>query len=214
MDHADIITKTTLFVQDTLKNAEGGHDWWHIYRVWNNAKLIAQTEQADLLTIELAALLHDIADSKFNNGDEEIGPRIAGDFLRSINIDEMVVVHVQQIIRHMSFKSSFDKAVFTSKELQIVQDADRLDAIGAIGIARAFNYGGFKGREIYNPQIKPDLNLSKDAYKNSTAPTINHFYEKLLLLKDKMNTDTGKQLAAQRHQFMEDYLKQFYQEFN
>ena len=214
MDHADIITKTTLFVQDTLKNAEGGHDWWHIYRVWNNAKLIAQTEQADLLTIELAALLHDIADSKFHNGDEEIGPRVAGDFLYSINIDEAVVVHVQQIIRFMSFKSSFDKTVFTSKELQIVQDADRLDAIGAIGIARAFSYGGFKGREIYNPEIKPDLNLSKDAYKNSTAPTINHFYEKLLLLKDKMNTNTGKQLAAQRHQFMEDYLKQFYLEFN
>lgn len=214
MDHADIITKTTLFVQDTLKSAEGGHDWWHIYRVWNNAKLIAQTEQADLLTIELAALLHDIADSKFHNGDEEIGPRIAGEYLRSINIDEDMVIHVQQIIRHMSFKASFDEVVFTSKELQIVQDADRLDAIGAIGIARAFNYGGFKGREIYNPQIKPDLNLSKDAYKNSTAPTINHFYEKLLLLKDKMNTDTGKQLAAQRHQFMEDYLKQFYLEFN
>ena len=214
MDNADIITQTTLFVQETLKNAEGGHDWWHIYRVWNNAKLIAQTEQADLLTIELAALLHDIADSKFNNGDEEIGPRIAGDFLHSINIDEAIVIHVQQIIRHMSFKSSFDKVVFTSKELQIVQDADRLDAIGAIGIARAFNYGGFKGREIYNPEIKPDLNLSKDAYKNSTAPTINHFYEKLLLLKDKMNTDTGKQLATQRHQFMEDYLKQFYLEFN
>ena len=214
MDHADIITKTTLFVQDTLKNAEGGHDWWHIYRVWNNAKLIAQTEQADQLIIELAALLHDIADSKFHNGDEEIGPRVAGDFLNSINIDEIVIVHVQQIIRYMSFKSSFDKAVFTSKELQIVQDADRLDAIGAIGIARAFNYGGFKGREIYNPEIKPDLNLSKDAYKNSIAPTINHFYEKLLLLKDKMNTNTGKQLAAQRHQFMEDYLKQFYLEFN
>ena len=214
MDHADIINKTTLFVQDTLKNAEGGHDWWHIYRVWNNAKLIAQTEQSDLLIVELAALLHDIADSKFYNGDEEIGPRVAGDFLNSINIDENIVVHVQQIIRHMSFKSSFDKAIFTSKELQIVQDADRLDAIGAIGIARAFNYGGFKGREIYNPEIKPDFNLSKDAYKNSTAPTINHFYEKLLLLKDKMNTDTGKQLAAQRHQFMEDYLKQFYLEFN
>ena len=214
MDNADIITKTTLFVQDTLKSAEGGHDWWHIYRVWNNAKLIAQKEKAHLLTIELAALLHDIADSKFHNGDEEIGPRIAGEYLRSINIDEDIVIHVQQIIRHMSFKSSFDEVIFTSKELQIVQDADRLDAIGAIGIARAFNYGGFKGREIYNPQIKPDLNLSKDAYKNSTAPTINHFYEKLLLLKDKMNTQTGKAIAQQRHQFMEQYLEQFYIEWD
>lgn len=214
MDHETFINKTILFVQDTLKNAEGGHDWWHIYRVWTNAKLIAQTESAHQLTIELAALLHDIADAKFNNGDEEIGPRIAGEFLQSINVDEDIVVHVQQIIRYMSFKSSFDKPNFNSTELQIVQDADRLDAIGAIGIARAFNYGGFKGREIYNPTIKPDLNMAKDAYKNSTAPTINHFYEKLLLLKDKMNTATGKQLAQQRHQFMEAYLKQFYTEWD
>lgn len=212
MDHAETINKTILFVQNTLKNAEGGHDWWHIHRVWTNAKLIAQTEQANLLVIELAALLHDIADSKFNNGDEEIGPKTAGDFLRSINITEDIVIHVQQIIRYMSFKSSFDKPTFTSKELEIVQDADRLDAIGAVGIARAFNYGGYKGREIYNPEVKPEVNMSKEAYKNSTAPTINHFYEKLLLLKDKMNTPTGKQLAAQRHRFMEDYLKQFYLE--
>ncbi len=212
MDHTEIIKKTINFVQTTLKNAEGGHDWWHIHRVWTNAKLIAQTEQADLLIIELAALLHDIADSKFNNGNEEIGPNIAGDFLRSIYINEAIVLHVQQIIRHMSFKSSFDKRTFTSKELEIVQDADRLDAIGAIGIARAFNYGGFKGRELYNPEIKPNLNMSKEVYKNSTAPTINHFYEKLLLLKDKMNTATGKQLAEQRHRFMEEYLRQFYME--
>ncbi|TSJ43921.1 HD domain-containing protein [Mucilaginibacter corticis] len=210
MDHAAIINKTTKFVQDTLKNAEGGHDWWHIYRVWTNAKLIAQTEQADQLTIELAALLHDIADSKFHNGDEEIGPKTAGDYLQSINIDADVILHVQNIIRYMSFKSGFDKPVFHSPELAIVQDADRLDAIGAIGIARAFSYGGFKGREIYNPEIKPDLNVSKEAYKNTTAPTINHFYEKLLLLKDKMNTETGKKLAQQRHAFMENYLEQFY----
>ena len=210
MDHSALVKNTILFVQDTLKNAEGGHDWWHIHRVWINAKLIAQTEQADLLVIELAALLHDIADSKFNNGDEEIGPVTAGNYLKSEGVDESTIHNVQQIIRYMSFKSGFDKPVFTSKELQIVQDADRLDAIGAIGIARAFSYGGFKGREIYNPEIKPDLNLSKEAYKNSTAPTINHFYEKLLLLKDKMNTETGKQLAAQRHAFMEYYLKQFY----
>ena len=212
MDHTETINKTVEFVKYTLKNAEGGHDWWHIHRVWTNAKLIAQTEQANLLTIELAALLHDIADSKFNNSDEEIGPSIAGDFLRGIPIDETTVVHVQQIIRHMSFKSSFDKPTFTSIELEIVQDADRLDAIGAIGIARAFNYGGFKGRELYNPEVKPELNMSKEAYKNSTAPTINHFYEKLLLLKDKMNTRTSKALAEQRHRFMEDYLKQFYME--
>ncbi len=212
MSAADIIAQTVGFVQDTLKNAEGGHDWWHIQRVHTNAKRIAQTEKADILIVELAALLHDIADSKFHNGDEEIGPKTAGNFLNSIHVDAAVVEHVQQIIRHMSFKSSFDKVTFHSPELAVVQDADRLDAIGAIGIARAFTYGGFKGREIYNPEVKPNLNMSKAEYKNTTAPTINHFYEKLLLLKDKMNTATGKQMAQQRHEFMESYLQQFYTE--
>jgi uncharacterized protein len=212
MSAADIIAQTVGFVQETLKNAEGGHDWWHIQRVHTNAKRIAQTEKADILIVELAALLHDIADSKFHNGDEEIGPKTAGDFLTSINVDSAVVEHVQQIIRHMSFKSSFDKVTFHSPELAVVQDADRLDAIGAVGIARAFTYGGFKGREIYNPEVKPNLNMSKAEYKNTTAPTINHFYEKLLLLKDKMNTATGKQMAQQRHDFMESYLQQFYTE--
>jgi uncharacterized protein len=212
MDQAAIIEKTVNFVQETLKNAEGGHDWWHIHRVWTNVKLIARTEDCDIFIIELAALLHDIADSKFHNGDEEIGPATAGKFLTSINIDADTIIHVQQIIRHMSFKAGFDKATFHSKELAIVQDADRLDAIGAIGIARAFTYGGFKDREIYNPNIKPNLNMSKEEYKNTKAPTINHFYEKLLLLKDKMNTQTGKQLALQRHNFMESYLEQFYSE--
>jgi uncharacterized protein len=212
MDNNTIINKTTDFVRDTLKNAEGGHDWWHIHRVWNNAKLIAKAEQADLLVVELAALLHDIADSKFNNGNEEMGPAIAGNFLRSIAVSEPVIEHVQQIIRHISFKSGFEKSSFHSIELDIVQDADRLDAIGAIGIARTFSYGGFKGREIYNPEIKPNLNMTKEEYKSSVAPSINHFYEKLLLLKDKMNTETGKKLALQRHLFMESYLKQFYSE--
>jgi uncharacterized protein len=157
-------------------------------------------------------LLHDIADSKFHNGDEEIGPRTAGNYLQSVGVDAAVIEHVQQIIRHMSFKASFDKAGFQSPEMAIVQDADRLDAIGAIGIARAFTYGGFKGREIYNPEIEPNLSMTKEEYKNSPAPTINHFYEKLLLLKDKMNTLTGKKLAEQRHAFMEAYLEQFYLE--
>ncbi len=203
------IQKTESFVKQTLQNAESGHDWWHILRVWNNAKLIAQTEKVDLLVVELAALLHDIADSKFNNGDEEIGPKTAGDFLKSIEVEASVIEHVQKIIRNMSFKSSFDKEGFSSKEMKVVQDADRLDAIGAIGIARAFNYGGFKNREMYNPDIAPDFNLTKEAYKNSVAPTINHFYEKLLLLKDRMNTQTAQKIAAERHQFMEMYLEQF-----
>jgi uncharacterized protein len=213
MDNSELISKTADFVRNTLKDAEGGHDWWHIYRVWNSAKLIAKTEQADTLVVELAALLHDIADSKFHGGDEEIGPQTAGDFLKSIGADDTITHHVQQIIRYLSFKSSFDGVVFTSTELQIVQDADRLDAIGAIGIARAFSYGGFKGREFYDPAIKPNLNMTKAEYKNTTAPTINHFYEKLLLLKDKMNTATGKKLAEQRHAFMETYLQQFYAEW-
>jgi uncharacterized protein len=212
MQHAEIIDKTIHFVRTTLQNAEGGHDWWHIQRVHTNAKLIAATENCDLLTVEIAALLHDIADSKFHHGDEEIGPKTAGDFLRDIRVDEQIAEHVQQIIRHISFKSGFDKVSFQSTELNIVQDADRLDAIGAIGIARAFSYGGFKGREIYNPEIKPNLNMSKEEYKNTTAPSINHFYEKLLLLKDKMNTATGKKLAEQRHTFMEAYLQQFFME--
>jgi len=212
MDNLRIIEKTGEFVQQTLKNAEGGHDWWHIYRVWTNAKRIAETEQADRLTVELAALLHDIADAKFNNGDEEIGPAIATNYLLNLGVDETVVTHVAQIIRNMSFKASFDLHGFYSTEMGIVQDADRLDAMGAIGIARTFSYGGFKGREIYNPEIPPNLNMTKEEYKNTTAPTINHFYEKLLLLKDKMNTGSGRQLAQQRHDFMMVYLEQFYME--
>lgn len=212
MENANLIRSTVQFVRDTLKNAEGGHDWWHIHRVWTNAKLIAKTEKADLLTVELAALLHDIADSKFHNGDEEIGPFTAGKYLQSADVEAEVIEHVQQIIRHISFKSSFDKPTFYSPELAIVQDADRLDAIGAIGIARAFNYGGFKGREIYNPEVEPNLNMNKEEYKNSPTPSINHFYEKLLLLKDKMNTATGRKMADQRHAFMETYLQQFHLE--
>jgi uncharacterized protein len=212
MQHALIVEKTRDFVRKTLENAEGGHDWWHIHRVWLNAHRIAENENADMLVVELAALLHDIADSKFHNGDEEIGPATAGEFLQELGIDEHIIVHVQQIIRNISFKAGFDNKAFHSKELDIVQDADRLDAIGAIGIARAFSYGGFKGREIYNPEIAPNLNMTKEEYKNSAAPSINHFYEKLLLLKDKMNTETGKAMAGQRHQFMEMYLQQFFDE--
>lgn len=210
---AEIIDKTIWFVKQELQQAEAGHDWWHIYRVWNNARLLAESEHADGFVVELAALLHDIADAKFHNGDEEAGPRVAGEWLRSLDVNETIVEHVQQIIRHMSFKAGFGEQVFTSHEMLIVQDADRLDAIGAIGIARAFSYGGYKGRPFYNPDVKPNLNMTKEQYKNSTAPTINHFYEKLLLLKDKMNTTTGKQLARQRHKYMEGFLEQFYMEW-
>lgn len=211
MDTLTIIDETAAFVKQTLQNAEGGHDWWHIHRVWTNAKHILVTENADRLVVELAALLHDIADSKFHGGDEEIGPLTAVNYLKNKDIPKYIIEHVGQIIRHMSFKSGFEGPKFYSVEMGIVQDADRLDAIGAIGIARAFTYGGFKGREIYNPEVAPNLNMTKEEYKNASAPSINHFYEKLLLLKDKMNTETGRCMAEQRHNFMLAYLDQFYQ---
>ncbi|WP_207429275.1 HD domain-containing protein [Pedobacter sp. SYSU D00535] len=210
----DFIAQTEEFVKETLAGAEAGHDWWHIYRVWQTAKNIASKEEVDLLTVELAALLHDIADSKFNAGDEEVGPAKAAAFLESLGVDKERIAHVGQIILNMSFKASLGEVTYHSKELEVVQDADRLDAIGAIGIARAFSFGGYKQREFYNPAIAPNLNMSKDEYKKSAAPTINHFYEKLLLLKDKMNTATGKKLAEKRHQFMELYLEEFYREWN
>jgi uncharacterized protein len=212
-NQATIINQTISFVKECLKNAESGHDWWHIYRVWKTAIQLTKTEKADLFIVELAALLHDIADSKFNEGDDEIGPRKAGEFLKSINVEENVINHVVQIIANISFKGGKQIQHFESPEMDVVQDADRLDAMGAIGIARTFNYGGHKNREIYNPEILPDLSMSKEEYKNSNAPTINHFYEKLLLLKDKMNTKTGKEMAQHRHEFMKIYLKEFYSEW-
>jgi uncharacterized protein len=214
MDQETIIQKTIEFVKETLANAEGGHDWWHIYRVWQLSKHIAASEQADLLVVELGALLHDIADSKFHDGDEELGPQKARRFLVQHDVDEPLIAHVENIISNISFKGGRKSQNFRSLELDIVQDADRLDALGAIGIARTFNYGGFKKREIYNPDIEPNLQMTPEEYKQSTAPTLNHFYEKLLLLKDRMNTNTGKLLAVQRHRFMEQYLDEFYKEWH
>ena len=208
------IDNTINFVKKQLENAESGHNWFHMERVYNNALLIAKEENCNLEVVQLAALLHDIADSKFHDGDETVGPKVAREFLSSEKLTEETINHVVAIIENISFKGGNFEKKFTSKELEIVQDADRLDAIGAIGIARTFNYGGFKNREIYNPEIEPNLKMSKEAYKNSTAPTINHFYEKLLLLKDKMNTETGKKIAQQRHDFMETFLEQFYKEWN
>lgn len=208
-----VIDNTILFVKQKLKDAEAGHDWFHIERVFKNALLIAQHEECDIEIVKLGALLHDIADSKFNDGDETIGPRIAREFLESQKIAEPKIQHVVAIIENISFKGGNFEKKFNSKELEIVQDADRLDAIGAIGIARTFNYGGFKNRQLYNPNIPPKMNMSKEEYKNSVAPTLNHFYEKLLLLKDKMNTKTGKELAKDRHRFMENFLAQFYAEW-
>ena len=214
MKYSTIIETTITFVKEVLKNAEGGHDWFHIERVYKNSLLIANGEKCDSLIVQLSALLHDIADSKFHEGDETVGPKKARLFLESKNVPENTITHVVNIIENISFKGGHEAKKFSSLELDIVQDADRLDAIGAIGIARTFNYGGFKNRAIYNPEIKPNLNMSKEEYKNSDAPTINHFYEKLLLLKDKMNTKTGKEIAAQRHDFMKLFLNQFYAEWN
>jgi len=209
-----MIETTIAFVKEKLQGAEAGHDWFHIERVYKNALLIARDDQeADLLVVQLGALLHDIADSKFHNGDEKLGPRIAREFLEQHQVEAEVVDKVVKIIQHISFKGGVKTAI-SFRELDIVQDADRLDAIGAIGIARAFNYGGFKNRTIYNPEIEPNLNMSKEEYKNSTAPTINHFYEKLLLLKDRMNTTRGKEIAQERHDFMVKFLDQFYSEWN
>lgn len=209
----EILEQTIAFVKKTLAGAEAGHDWFHIERVYKNALLINQAEKGDELIVALAALLHDIADPKFNDGDEEIGPKMAGDFLTELGLSAAQILHVQQIIRNLSYKASLGTITFQSRELDIVQDADRLDAIGAIGIARAFTYGGYKNRVLYDPEIAPDLNMSKEVYKNSTAPTINHFYEKLLRLKDLMKTNTGKEIAAQRHDFMLVYLDHFYKEW-
>lgn len=213
MNTTNVIETTILFVKETLAQAEGGHDWFHIERVYKNAMLIAATENCDLEIVQLGALLHDIADSKFHGGDETIGPKIAREFLESKRVASATIDHVIAIIENISFKGGRVERNFSSIELDIVQDADRLDAIGAIGIARTFNYGGFKNRALYNPEITPNLSMTKEEYKQNEAPTINHFYEKLLLLKDQMNTLTGAQIAQERHRYMEGFLEQFYAEW-
>ena len=214
MQDKQLISDTIEFVKRKLHDAEGGHDWFHIERVYRNTMLIAQTEKVDNTVVSLGALLHDIADSKFHNGDETVGPKMARTWLESQRTDPEIIDHVIQIIDNISFKGGNEAQKFRSLELDVVQDADRLDAIGAIGVARAFNYGGFKDRKLYDPAIPPNLHMTKEEYKKSTAPTINHFYEKLLLLKDRMNTETGKRLAEDRHAFMEGFLNQFYAEWN
>ena len=214
MLESTLVNDTIRFVKKQLEAAEGGHDWFHIERVYKLALRIAQNEaDVDILVVQLAALLHDIADSKFHDGDETIGPRLAREFLITQQLPEAQLEQVIVIIENISFKGGNQAQTYFSKELAVVQDADRLDAIGAIGIARTFNYGGFKNRALYDPAIPPDLQLSKEAYKKSTAPTLNHFYEKLLRLKDLMHTETARELAAERHQFLEQFLSRFYAEW-
>lgn len=214
MYNKNIINQTSQHVKNTLLGESSGHDWWHIYRVWNNAKLIGKKENADVYVVELSSLLHDIADWKFHDGDDSVGPRVAREWLESLKVEEPTVYHVCDIIKTLSFKGANVKSEMKSLEGKVVQDADRLDAVGAVGIARAFAYGGSKGREMYNPEIKPKLHNSFEEYKSSKGTTVNHFYEKLLLLKDLMNTETAKLLAEERHRFMEEFLKEFYREWD
>ncbi len=217
MTDAALVEKTIAYIKESLKDAEGGHDWFHTRRVFKNTLLIAKDEDVNVLVVSLGALLHDVADAKFHGGDEHIGPRKARVFMKSIKVPPATRNHVVKIVENCSFKNSLSKPRkqgFNSLELRVVQDADRLDAMGAIGIARAFNYGGFSNRALYDPEIPPKLEMSKEEYKKSDSPTINHFYEKLLLLKDGMHTGAGKRLAEERHRFMLAYLEQFYNEWN
>ena len=207
------IEKTINFVKQKLEGAEAGHDWFHIERVWKLSKKIAKNEKANTEIVELAALLHDIADPKFHDGDETLAIKISLEFLKSIDVEENIINQVLYIIENISFKNRGQAPEIPSIELHIVQDADRLDAIGAIGIARTFNFGGFKNNLMYHPDIQPQLNMSKEEYKKSNGTTINHFYEKLLLLKDLMNTETAKKIASERHDFMLKFLDEFYKEW-
>ena len=208
------ITLTINFVKEKLEGAEAGHDWFHIERVWKLSKKIAEKEGGNLEVIELSALLHDIADPKFHNGDETLALKISKDFLEEIHVEGELIEQVLFVIKNISFKNRAEAPENHPLELQIVQDADRLDAIGAIGIARTFNFGGFKNNLMYHPEIKPNLGMNKEEYKKSNGTTINHFYEKLLLLKDLMNTKTAKKIASERHDFMLQFLDEFYKEWN
>ena len=214
MNQQKIIDQTATFIKKQLRGESSGHDWWHVYRVWKSAVSIGKQEQADLFVVELAALLHDIADWKFHDGNDEVGPQRAAEWLQTLYVDDATIAHVCDIIRNISFKGAGVTTAMQTIEGKVVQDADRLDAIGAIGIARTFAYGGSKGREMYNPDVSPLLHDSFEAYKQNQSHTINHFYEKLLLLKERMNTATARQLAEQRHRVMEDYLDQFYREWD
>lgn len=208
-----LIEHTAEFIRERLQNDASGHDWWHIDRVRRNAVSLAKAEGADVELCELAALLHDIADWKFHGGDEHAGPNAARAWLRSQQVEESMIDRVCEIIVGVTYKGAGVETPMSTLEGRCVQDADRLDALGAIGIARAFAFGGHFGRMMYDPDHPPELHADFAAYKSKTGPTINHFYEKLLLLKDRMQTETGRRLAAERHQFLETFLRQFFAEW-
>jgi len=209
-----LITQTKEYVKWVLSGEGSGHDWWHVYRVWKNAMHIADKEvSVDKEVVELAALLHDIADHKFHDGDTTVGPARARDWLLTIETPSHITDHVCEIISTLSFKGAGVPTNMSTQEGMIVQDADRLDAIGAIGIARTFAYGGYAGQEMYDPALQPVLHDSFEAYQTQKTTTINHFYEKLLLLKDRLNTETARKMAAERHHFMEVFLRRFFKEW-
>lgn len=214
MNEDAVLKKTEEYIRNKFSGEGSGHDWWHIYRVRNIAIQIAARENADLYVVQLAALLHDIADWKFNDGNFSAGPKLAQEWLEKLQVGEDIISHVCEIIKGVSFKGAGVTAKMSTTEGMVVQDADRLDAIGAIGIARTFAYGGHKGQEIYNPDVRPEWHDSFEEYKNCTGSTINHFYEKLLLLKDLMNTETARRMAVERHRYMEQFLDRFYKEWD
>lgn len=214
MSTTGILHDTEQLIRDRLAGDSSGHDWWHIDRVRRNALRIAREEHADLFVVELASLLHDVADWKFHGGDDTVGPRVAREWLTQNDVPAQTVELVCEIIASLSFKGAGVPTEMRTLEGKCVQDGDRLDAIGAIGIARAFAFGGHFGRAIHDPDVSPQQHQSFTEYKSKNGATINHFYEKLLLLKDRMQTSTGRQLAAQRHLYMQQYLEQFFREWN
>jgi len=214
MDQQDILQKTADHVKELFSGEGSGHDWWHIYRVWQLAKHIGEKEGADMFVVELAALLHDIADFKFHGGDVTAGPRVARAWMEKLNVEEDIIAHICEIITNLSYKGAKVENKISTKEGCVVQDADRIDAIGAVGIARTFAYSEHAGHTMHDPESKIQLHESFEAYKNHKGTTINHFYEKLLLLKDRMNTETAKQLAQDRHEYMKQFLERFYQEWD
>lgn len=214
MSKAEIIEKTKEFIRNKLQGEGSGHDWWHIYRVWNNAKYIGKMERVDMFVVELAALLHDIADWKFNKGSEDAGAKEARKWLELLEVEDNIISHVCEIVATSSFRGAGVKSKMRTLEGKVVQDSDRLDAIGAIGIGRTFAYGGHIGRGMYDPDIKPQRHETAEEYKKNNSTTINHFYEKLLLLKNLMSTESAKKIAAERHKYMEDFLKRFYNEWD
>lgn len=209
LDRVDIIRRTADYVRGQLAHENSGHDWWHVYRVLQLAKRLADREGADRFIVELAALLHDIADWKFHDGDEEVGPRVAKAWLESLHVPQPICRQVADIIRRISFHGAGTASVTTTIEGKVVQDADRLDAIGAIGIARVFMYSGSRDREMYDPDVPPTMHATAEAYKANRSSAINHFYEKLLLLSERLNTDAARKIAKDRHEFMEQYLDRF-----